>query len=140
MFVTFPEWALASFIAGDRRSEAGLATPEEVVVDPATGSNPRSLQPRAIRQSRQPIREGEYGLVSAVDTGGPAFISPQFLELAKAIAASPPTGAMMHLEALLERPATRTLRAAHDSRDIVNGPSSGPEPRKQRAGNAAGGS
>lgn len=58
---TLLEWALASIIAGYRRSEAGLVTPEDVMADPATARNQRHSN--ATRPTRPVYRFGRMGTV-----------------------------------------------------------------------------
>ena len=58
------EWALASIIAGNGATAAGLPTPEEVARDPTVCHNQAYLGHDTLRQTHLPIREGGLGLTS----------------------------------------------------------------------------
>lgn len=78
---------MASIIAGGLRCEAGLATCEEVIVDPGNARNQHNIKTEAVLQARLSFGEGGHWLVRAADTSGPALKGCQARVLAKAIAA-----------------------------------------------------
>ena len=92
------EWALASNIAGDGASAAGLPTPEEVAHDPTVCQNQTYLGHEALRQDHLPIREGGLELINTSSIKGAAYIGCHDLVLGRVVVAS----ARGNLPSLLE--------------------------------------
>ena len=117
-FDTLVEWALASIIGGQKASEEGLASSKEVEQHPVAATRQTVLTEDAIRQARLPMREGGYGLGSAVDISGPAFVGCNALVLAKAVAASSEPRLQVRMEQLPDLPVAKAL--VHELREITS--------------------
>ena len=102
-------WALASFIAGDGATSAGLPTPEEVAHDPTVCQDQTYLRHEALRQARLPIREDGLGLTSSSFFKGAAYIGCHALVLGRVVAASARGNLPSVLERLPERPMASAL-------------------------------
>ena len=104
------KWALASIIAGDGATAAGLPTPEEVAHDPTVCQNQTYLGHEALRQAHLPIREGGLGLTSSSSIKGVAYIiCCHALVLRRVVAASARGNLPSPLERLPERPMASAL-------------------------------
>ena len=103
------EWALASIIAGDGATAAGLPTPEEVAHDPTVCQNQTYPGHDALRQAHLPIREGGLGLTSSSSIKGAAYIGCHALVLGRVVAASARGNFPSLLERLPERPMASAL-------------------------------
>lgn len=81
---TLIQWALASITVGERAVEMGLATSDDVWEDSEAARGKPLLGQEAIWQKTSlPLRWGGYGLASAVDTRGAAYLGARALVLAK---------------------------------------------------------
>ena len=124
------EWALASIIAGDEATAAGLPTPEEVAHDPTVCQNQTYLGHDALRQAHLPIREGGLGLTSSSCIKGAAYIGCHALVLGRVVAAS----ARGNLPSLLERLPERPMASAFLARAEDRGHRSQEKPDRGRNG------
>ena len=82
------EWVLASIIAGDGATAAGLPTPEEVAHNPTVCQNQTYLGHEALRLAHLPIREGGLELTSSSSIKGAAYIGCHALVLGRVVSAS----------------------------------------------------
>ena len=103
------EWALASIIAGDGASAAGLPTPDEVAHYPTVFQNHTYLGREALRQVHLPTREGGLGLTSSSSIKGAAYIGCHALVLGRVVVTSARGNLPSLLERLLERPMSSAL-------------------------------
>ena len=103
------EWALASIIAGDGASVAGLPTPEEIAHDPTMSHNQTYLGQEALRQAHLPMREGGLGLTSSSSIKGAVYTGCHALILGCVIAASARGNFPSLLKRLPERPMASSL-------------------------------
>ena len=99
---------MASIIAGDRASAAGLPNPEDVAHDLTVCKNQTYLENETLRQAHLPIREGGLGLTSSNCIKDAAYIGCHALFLGLIIAVS----ARGDLPSLLERLPKRPMGSA----------------------------
>ena len=105
----FVEWVLASVIAGDGVTTAGLSTPEEVAHDRNVCQNQTHLGHEALRQAHLSIEKGGLGLTSSNSIKGVAYIGCHVFFLGRVVAASTRGDLLSLLERLREGPTASAL-------------------------------
>lgn len=78
-YVALVKWSLASIIAADGATAAGLPNMEEVANDPSLCGTQTYLGHEALRQVRLTIREGGFRFTSSDANEGTAYIDTQAL-------------------------------------------------------------
>ena len=147
LYEALMEWALASIIAGDGATPAGLPTPEEIAHNPTVCQKQTYLGHEALRQAHLPIREGGLGPTSSSLVKGAAYIGCHALVLGRVVAPSARGNLLPLLERLRERSIvssaseelkTMATEAKKSRIEVTGSPSDGREPSREGDRNSTG--